>query len=279
MTLTHWIPASVHVQAMCLGLFAVTATTGQTPEPSNSPPGFVDVSAGVSDFHMKDRYLSPFTYGGLLFASRLTCEIPSGDAVHMITASYAIGSPTSSLQTRDVTEETGRLSYTFLARVTGWTLAGRELAASVGGGVSSFVANTDFDTHDSYGTPYHDQSWFWTHSLHPAARLEFQAWVGNSVTFDVTVPLFSLATRPGNGHWMNAENIRIGQNFLRASLHGHPVYPWESLVLFTRLSWRERVGEHFALQGSYEFTYASADVPISMRMYANTVLVGLDWVF
>ena len=267
------------IPALCAIVLSSGIDRVRAQDTAHARSAFLEAAAGVSDFHIKDRYLSPFTYGGLMFASRLTCEIPAGDAVHIIAASYSIGSPTSSRQTRDVTEATGTLSYTFLYRVTGWTIAGRELMASLGGGASSFVANTDFDTHDSFGAPYHDQSWLWTHSFNAAVRLEFQAWEGNSVTFDCTVPVVSLSSRPANGHWMSAENIRVGDNFFRAALHGHPVYPWESLVMFTRLSWREHVGENFALRGSYEFTYASSDVPISMGMYANTVLVGLDWIF
>lgn len=274
-----WIRARIHVPAACLYILLGATAWSQSADTAGTPPAFLGVSLGASDFHVKDRYLSPFTYRGLLFASRLTCELPAVGALHSIEAAYATGSPASTLQTRELTEKIGEFSYTLRYNITGWTIGGRSLLLSAGGGLSSFVANTDFDTHDSFGVLYHDQSWYWAHSLNAAARLEYSAWEGGAFTLDLTAPLFSLVSRPGNGHWMSNDNIRVGQNFLRAALNGQAVYPWDTFPVFARLSLRERVGDHVALRGSYRFNYASADAPVPMGMYANTFLAGMDWVF
>ncbi|HTR98788.1 MAG TPA: hypothetical protein VML00_03500, partial [Bacteroidota bacterium] len=73
--------------AACLYIVLGAVAWSQSADTTGSPPAFLGASLGVSDFHVKDRYLSPYTYRGLIFASRISCELPAGAALHSIEAS------------------------------------------------------------------------------------------------------------------------------------------------------------------------------------------------
>ncbi|RPH30295.1 hypothetical protein EHM92_09445, partial [bacterium] len=104
------------------------------------------VSAGLDDFHIKDEYLSPIIFGGNTFASEASFSGESGDQIYAIDLRFSTGSLNSEAQPRNVTQYTGYLSFSLAWKLGTSSVAGSPLDIWLGGGLSSFVANTDFNT-------------------------------------------------------------------------------------------------------------------------------------
>ncbi len=69
----------------------------------------------------------------------------------------------------------------------------------------------------------------------------------------------------------------MSENFLNAALHGTGEFSWDTLVLQGSVTYLEPLGESVNLRATYRFTYTSAEIPFTMAMYANQLLLGLEW--
>jgi hypothetical protein len=243
----------------------------------------VGVSLGISDFHQKDKYLSPFVFNGMTLASRISWRMEDAMSRHGVDAFFSRGSLDSDVQPRNVTQTLAYLSCYGVHPIGTWDYAGNPLQLLVGAGLSSFVANTDFNAIDrTYNVVATDQSWYWSHSLNAVVACAYRLDGGRDLSVQVTAPVLRLVSRPENGHWLSTSNLDVSKNFLRAATKGKIEYLWDDLVLFGEIEYRHQISSHFGLRGTYWFGYMSSGKPdamLSMGMYANHFLVGLDWVF
>ena len=268
------------VSAACIVLFAFVGTAlCQNIETTTTSTGFFGVSLGINDFHEKDKYLSHLPFRGIIFASGISYQLATESSRHRIDGFFSTGNLNTDLPSRDLTQYVGSFSYSFVHTIASSELAGHPLEFFVGGGVSSFVANTDFVAPDEWN-PYYDQSWYWSHSLNLILRSEYHVGERSSFAVEFSMPMVRFVSRPDNGHWLSSKNGEVSDNFLNAAGQGKIEYVWENLVLLTSLEYRMPLSERVDFRGSYQFGYVSSDRPhpeISMGMYMNRFLVGIDW--
>lgn len=249
-------------------------------EPSPGIRHTLAVSAGMNDFHIKDEYLSPIIFAGRTFASEASFGGESGCHAYAIDVRFGLGSLSSGTQPRDVTQYIGDVSFWMTWKLGAWRAAGSPLEFWLGGGLSSFVMNTDFNTIGQMPADIHyDQSWYWSHALVVHLSSAYRLSERRRLSVEVTVPLYRIVSRPGNGHHFNSRNQEVSQNFLNAALHGKGELLWEDFALQGKAAYVEPLSEQLDLLCTYRFTYASADSPFAMAMYANQFLLGLGWEF
>jgi hypothetical protein len=247
--------------------------------PRESVHSFV-VSLGLNDFHLKDEYLSPYIFGGLLFSPRASLQIESEDTRHSIDVWFSIGHPNSDIQPRDVTQRVGYISYSFSHEVHTWEIGGRPLRVYLGTGLSSFATYTDFNTVDKVtGFAFYDDSWYLSHALNLNFLCEYRLAEHRTLCVQLTMPAVRLVSRPNNGHFFDSKNAKVIENFLNALKCSRREFFWNNLAILSEIEYREQLSDRFDLRGSYSFVYASSDRPLSMGMYTNNFLIGIAWLF
>jgi len=260
----------VHGLALSLALALPAAAAGQTPGRATTAFG---LAAGVSDFHQRDEYLAPATYGGTLLAGSALFERRSDRALLRFDAAASIGRIDSDALPRDVHQYVARLSVTLLRALGAPRAPGRGPQLLAGGALSAFGAMTDFKVADpSYGTTYHDVSWDWLRSLDLVLRAE-QGSDTRRIAVQLAVPALRWVSRPPSGKDFDVEHRTWG----RALLGGRLEFPWDRAVVFGEVEYRQRVGDRVQLRVGYDFAYASSDRPLPLGMYVNMLQVGLLW--
>ncbi len=241
------------------------------------------LSVGVNDFNQRDRYLSPYTFSGTLFASSLSYRVRNGKDLQKIETSVSLGGLSSNVQLRDVYQDAGVVSYSYVHSLARWDVMNSPLDILLGGGISSLVMNTDFNSVDNvYGTTVYDQSWYWHHSLNLVILAEYRPAGRGSFALQFTAPVVGLVSRPKNGHWLNADNYEVIRNFGNAAVQGLLEPFWNAPVAFMTVEYTHSLTEHLNLRGSYSFAYVGSDRPadiLSMGMYMNDIVAGAEWVF
>lgn len=237
-------------------------------------------SIGVNDFHFRDEYLSPHTFSKAMFISGLSYELRTQQRLHSFNLTYSYGHPNSDIQPRDVTENIGSLAYSFLREIASKQIAGNPIDLMVGAGVSAFIAKTTFIAEDKqYSYEFFDQSWYCSNSLNLLFRSEYQLSKQNGISFQFTLPVFSLVSRPENGHSFNPDNAKVINNFLNSEVQGKPEFLWDNIALAFDLGYKQQLGNCCNLTLDYMFNYATSDRPLRLQMYMNRVLVGFEFIF
>jgi hypothetical protein len=189
-----------------------------------------------------------------------------------------VGSLSAGAASRVARQHLGSISLAYLRRLHGGDGTGRSLALYVGGGISSSVANTNYDVTDrSAGYTFYDQSWYWSHSLDLQLFARYGAAHRSRLSLHGAGSLLRLVSRPENAHYFNARNARVIHHFLSAATMGSLTPGWDSPVLTLQLDYRHPLGRQIALAIGYDFSYASAHQPLPLRMYRNGVRAGLGW--
>ncbi len=246
-----------------------------------APRNSLGASVGFADFHQKDTYLSPRIFGGGMFTSKLSYVWRGSESRHAIEAFFSTGGISADLQARDGTQSIGYLAYSYTHAIARWTLSDNPLVLSVGGGVSSFVTDTDLRSTDVvYNITVFDQSWYWSHAVNITLLCEYKVSGKGDLSVQLTSPLARLVTRPQNGHWLNGNNLEVSRNFLNAARRGQMEYFWDAFDAIAEIEYRQRVSDDFEFVGTYLFGYASTSRPdpmLSLGMYANHVMLGISW--
>jgi hypothetical protein len=237
-------------------------------------------SVGINDFHQRDKYLSPFVFDGKNFASILTLQVQSEQSRHTVDAFFSYGPLDSDIQPRYVREHVASLSYSYVCSVAALEFGGRPLQFSAGGGISSFLLFTDFNTTDQTGYTTYDQSWYWSHSLNIVLSGEYEFDAGKNLAVRLTAPIAALVSRPENERWMSPSNSEVSHNYFKAAGQGKIEYVWSNLVLFTDVEYRQSIGNDFSFLATYRFGYISSGRPapiLSMGTYMNNLSIGILW--
>lgn len=252
----------------------------QSPSQQIKPVHSLGFGIGINDFHFRDQYLSPYIFSKSMFSSRLTYQSQAGHFLHNIDISYSYGHPKSELQPRDVTEHIGFISYSLSRVFDVGQIAGNPLMLSLGAGFSTFVESTHFTATDKqYSYQWNEQSWYCSNSFDLHFQGKYQLARNNSFILKLALPAFSLVSRPENGHYFNARNMKVIDHFLNVELQGKPEFLWDNVSLLGELGFKQGLSKHCNLNLSYLFNYASSDRPMSLQMYMNHFLVGFDFLF
>jgi hypothetical protein len=240
-------------------------------------------SVGVNDFHIKDEYLSPIIFSGLTLSSRVSYQLQLPKTRHAIAVMFSVGSIDSDIQPRDVTQYVGYVSYSFTREFKRSQIAGRPLKLSLGSGLSTFASTTDFIAKDkTWDYQFADESWYWYHAANLHLRGDYQFSQSQCLSLQITSPLARLVTRPENGHYFNASNANVLDNFWNAASGGEMEFLWDNFALFSEFEYRQSLNNRLDLRATYWFGYASSSRPFKMLstgFYMNQFLVGIYWRF
>jgi hypothetical protein len=238
------------------------------------------LSLGLNNFHSRDEYLSPVIYSGNMFYSGLHYQLNTSKYMHNAEASYSFGNPDSDVQPRDVKENIGYFSYSCMRLIATEQLAGNPLEIRIGGGFSSFATHTDFDAVDkTYNYTFYDRSWYWSHSVNLLLGGDYELSAQKNILVQVSLPVFSLVSRPREGHHFNSDNLIVYDNFLKAAARCSPEYIWNNFAVRIEAAYKQKLDEHISVSLNYRFNYSSIDRPYNMRSYMNQFLAGIDYNF
>jgi len=264
------------VFAICLFLMSLSFSLFSQNEvrQNNQSTNSVGIGIGLNDFHSKDKYFSPYIYSGLDFSSRIFYRNASDNSRHAADMYFSTGGISSDEQPRDVTLYSWLISYAYTYTVHALDVSGRPLELSLGGGLSTFGALINMPMGYNNG----DASWYGAHNFNVHVRSDYRLGERSSLSLQLTTPIVRLVSRPKNGHSLAETNNwdRWDEN-----LPSEVEFFWENLVLFSEIEYRHRLSDHVGLQGTYWFGYASSDRPaelLSINMYMNNFLVGIEWI-
>lgn len=244
--------------------------TGEVKDPPRRTHALC-LGLGVNSFRQRDRLESPYTYGGILFASSLSYRLKGPRDLHKVEAFFSLGSINSDVLPAKVDETVGMLSYSYLRKIID-----ARLGLYLGGGLSSLFMNSDFKFSSTYS------SWYWNHSLNLVLAADYSFSEGRSLYVEVTAPVVGLVSRPKNGSWLNWDNRDVMDNFLVAAGQGEWQPFWSAPAVLASFAYTHSLNQHLNLRGRYAFAYVASDRPAetqSLRMYMNVVLAEVEWVF
>jgi hypothetical protein len=262
-------------------MFSSYSVFCQTLENTNSDSTnyFLGANFGINDFHVKDEYLSPYTFRGVMFSTNLSFQAKLKNIIHEVDVFFSTGKPDSDKQPRDLSQKVGSISYSFFYKVNKLNVNGSPLDLYLGTGISSFVMNTDFVVNSEYGYgSFRDQSWYWSHSINFLFRGEYSFNKNQSMSIQLNVPFLQLVSRPANGHWADKDNLDVMTNsFLNAAKDGKMEFLTDHFVIHCVLEYKNKVNDNIFFRGSYRFNYVSSSEPLPMQTYMNDFLIGLDF--
>ncbi|MDD5363489.1 MAG: hypothetical protein PHN88_15310 [Ignavibacteria bacterium] len=264
----------------CLSGSSAFCQSIKTPVQKTGNAHSLGLSLGLNNYHSRDEYLSPVIFSGNMFYSGLHYQLNTGRYMHNAEASYSFGNPDSDVQPRDVKEKIGYFSYSFVRLIGSEQLAGNPLEIRIGGGVSSFAAHTDFDAVDkTYNYTFYDRSWYWSHSVNLLFGSEYKLSGQNNISVQISLPVFSLVSRPREGHHFDRDNLIVYDNFLKAAARCSPEYLWDNFVIHFEAAYKQKLDENISVSLNYRFNYSSIDRPYNMRSYMNQFFAGIDYTF
>ncbi len=248
------------------------------------PASSLILRAGLNDYHLLDKYLSPFIYNGIIFVSDLSFQVKGKNSDHTVKLLFSTGKISSNDQPGHISPYIGYISYAYTHAIDSWNVFGEPLQFNIGAGLSSFfeylTLRTDSKTTNSI---YYDDSWYVSHAINLHLYGKYNLDEQRSVSLLITTPIIRLITRPSNGHYFNQANTEIiDENKLKILSGGRLEFLWDNLVLLTEIKYQTPISDRFNFHTEYIFGYASSDKPaslLSLGTYMNNFLVGIECMF
>ncbi|OGU34934.1 MAG: hypothetical protein A2068_00830 [Ignavibacteria bacterium GWB2_35_6b] len=271
------------VIALLIIVFSPSQIVCQTSEDSTSGAAKYSVGAniGISDFHIKDEYLSPDVMKGILFASEISFKSKLKKNIHAVDIFFSKGNTNSDIHELELTQYAVGISYSFLYSIHSFDAGEFPVELSLGAGVSSIVMNTDYITKSliANGKNY-DQSWYWSHSLNFLIHCDYSFSKDQSLSVQLTAPVFKIVSRPANGHWLDERNQEVlNDSFYNAATQGSPEFIWDNFALYCAVNYNHKIKDNIDLSFGYRFNFVSSNTPLSMKSYTNNLLIGLNFLF
>jgi hypothetical protein len=237
----------------------------------------IGASIGITDLNVKDEYASPYIFNGIVFSTRVSYHATLEQSRHEIEFGFVTGTIASDMQPIDVKEKGGSVSYAYSRSMHRWNADGRTLELFAGAGISTFVMNSDYLTPKTINwfAPV-DQAWYWSHALDLHATAEYAFGEQSTISLKASLPVVRIDSRPDPGHYNAPRTQKVQTNFLRAATRGQAEYLWDNFSAFFEMEYRHPIGDGADVRGTYAFSYASSDRPLSMGMYMNQFFVGID---
>lgn len=236
---------------------------------------------GLNDFHMKDEFLSPDIFKGILFSSEISFSAELKKIRHTVDLYFSYGNPEPNHSQLELTQYIGGISYSFFHSIDSLKICGSPFAFSLGVGLSSFVMNTDYNISSSLGLgKSYDQSWYWSHALDIKIRGDYILSDIQSLSVQLGAPIIKIVSRPANGHWLDSSYNEVSRdNFLNAATQGRREFIWNNFVLDFKFNYHHRISNTINLICGYNFNFTSSDRPLTMKSYMNNLLIGVDYTF
>jgi len=260
------------------GLILVAAAAAFPCSAQQASWDYIGGGFGASDFHVSDAHASPMIFSAWGIAPTLQF-IHAGERIrHYAEASFYSARLSTGLDNFRTDDWRGRGRYAFLLSVADFGEQDRPFRLFLGGSLNSFVSRSHYyyfiTPLNGYGSSI--DTWYWSHSLDVALHLEYGFAEREFLFLQLYVPLLSNVSRPQyspGGDYSYTENVWKMNVFGRTEVFPKNVSCDLLLSFQVPLAWK------FNIQFSYEFYFASYDLPRDVRMYMNNARAGLFFCF
>lgn len=224
--------------------------------------------AGLNDFHSKDNHINPLSYSGGIFSGALSLDILTQGGRHMIEIRYSSGDVHTKYRQDDASSVVFSASYAYCAKLAGVDLMGRRMDLMLGGGVSTGGWSTNYaEARGQYST-----WWLWTYYLsenaNVVARCEYDIAGNSRLYLDVVLPVVQLVSRPAYSGWGAQDQLA---NVLHPNVH----FLWNNFSAMAGVGYTFPFAGPLMLKLDYRFSYVFTPEPLPVKMYDNSLLVGL----
>jgi hypothetical protein len=233
---------------------------------------------GGSDFHLRDDHASPLIFSGWEIAPSVQYLHAGERNRQYAEASYSSALLATSQDNFRTENWCGRVRYAYLVSIADPGNSDTPLRLFVGGSVGSFLSRSDYYYFvrplNGYSTSI--DSWYWSTSLDAAAHLEYGIAEREFLSLQCYVPLLSNVARPQyspSGDYSYTRNVFVMKMFGRTEVFPKNISCDMVVACQVPLFWR------FNVQLSYEFFFASYDLPGEMKMYMNIARGGVFFCF
>jgi hypothetical protein len=239
---------------------------------------YIGAGFGGSDFHIRDDHASPMIFSAWGIAPELQFIHAGEESRQYFEGSYyfAVLSTTSDNFRTDTWRGRGR--YAYLVSIADFGDADHPLRLFLGGSLNSFLSGSHYyyfmKPLNGYGSSI--DSWYWSHSLDAALHLEYAIAERRFFSLQCYMPLLSNVSRPQyspSGDFSYTENVWKMKMFGRTEFFPRNVSCDLLFAFQLPVLWR------FNIQVSYEFFFASYDLPRELKMYMNNARGGIFYCF
>lgn len=239
---------------------------------------YIGAAFGGSDFHTRDDHASPMIFSAWGIAPTLQFIHAGEQSRQYFEASYYSAVLSTAQDNFRTDNWRGRGRYAYLLSVGEFADTDRPLRLFLGGSLNSFLSRSHyyFFIRPLNGYASSIDSWYWSHSLDAALSLEYGIAEREFFSLQCYVPLLSNVSRPQyspSGDYSYTENVWKMKMFGRTQFFPKNVSLDLLLAFQVPLIWR------FNFQASYEFFFASYDLPRELKMYMNNVRGGVFYCF
>jgi hypothetical protein len=245
-----------------------------------SKKNFLNASLGINDFHLRDEYLSPYSYNGTLYSAAIKYQLKLTKSEHFINIGFSNGDVDSDSRTLKASQYFGTASYSFYYSLSRFEIQKQQMEIFIGIGLSTSFIKTDVVTPESitwFGPT--DITWYWSHDINFHLKSDYKFSLRNNISVQLSIPLVSWVSRPDYGHNFSKRNIDVSNDFLNAASGAKRQFLWDNFTLLIGFEYRRLIYETLSLKGNYYFIYASDSAPLDMKMYMNNFLAGVQWQF
>ncbi len=241
---------------------------------------FLSASVGINDFHLRDEYLSPYSYNGSLFSSAIKYKLKFTKSEHIVNIGFSTGDIDSDSRSLNASQYFGAASYSFYYSLNRFEIHKQQMEIFIGTGLSTSFIKTDIVTPESitwYGS--NDITWYWSYDINFHLKSDYGFSSRDNVSVQLSMPLVSWVSRPDYGHNFSKRNIEVSNDFLNAASGAKQQFLWDNFTLLIGFEYTHLIYETLSLKGNYYFVYASDSAPLDMKMYMNSFLAGVQWQF
>jgi len=234
------------------------------------------IRMGISDFHLFDEHASPLFFSGIGIAPSIQYYRKNKNSIQAIEASF-YRNKLKTTQDNFVTQNySGRFRYSYSY---GFNLipAKQNLKLYLGGSIHSFFNRSDYD-YKYFNIPNARAitSWYWSHSVDLLAQLEYVFASGNLISGGLYIPVISNVSRP---EYSPSGDYNYTTNDWDIPILGETALFLKNTGFNAFINYQRPISAKFNLQLSYEFYYAAYIEPRDIKMYTNTLRVGLFYCF
>ena len=258
------IPFSGWIAAAFAAAASLTPCSAQQPAWDYAGGGF-----GGSDIHARDDHASPLFFGGWGIAPALQFLHAGEGNRQYVEASYSSAVLSSDPEYFRTENRRGRVRYAYTVPAAGVRAGGRPLLLFLGGSVTSFLSRSDYYYYirplAGYSTAI--DSWYWSTSVDAAVRAEYGLGEREFLSLQCFFPLVSNVSRP---QYSPSLVYSYTENTFKMRMFGRTeVFP-KNLSCDLLLDFQIPLFWRFNAGATWEFYYASYDLPRELRMYMNS---------
>ncbi|HTY58330.1 MAG TPA: hypothetical protein VMF59_05910 [Bacteroidota bacterium] len=249
------------------------------PLPAQQPSwDYAGGGFGASDFHVRDDHASPLVFRAWGIAPVVQFIHAGEGNRHYFEAAYSPALLSSAPANFRTDNWRGRIRYAYLVQAWDLGSAERPLRMFLGGSATSFLQRANYyyfiPPLNGYGTSI--DSWYWSSSLDAAVNAEYDLAEREFVSVQCFVPLLSNVSRP---RYSPSGDYSYTENTFKMKMFGRTQFFPKNISADILLSFQAPVFWRFNAGVSYEFYFASYDLPREVKMYMNNARGGVFFCF